>query len=62
MLISIAYADTGEKLTVDMIPCRLTGRSNAHESGAESLVTTVRFMPVDSITTNGIPSLLNRVF
>lgn len=62
MLITIAYADIGEPLTIDTIPCRLTGRSNAHETGAESLVTSVKFMPIDSITTNGVPSLLNRVF
>lgn len=62
MLIVLAYADIGEPLVTDTIPCRLVGRANSHETGAESLVTTVKFMPIDSITTNGVPSLLNRVF
>lgn len=63
MLVAVAYADIGEPLTTDTIPCRLVGRSNAHEGGSpESLVTTVKFMPIDSIYMNGIPSLLNRVF
>lgn len=62
-LINLAYADIGEPVTTDTIPCRIVGRSNAHEGGsAESLVTTVKFLPIDSIYLNGIPSLLNRVF
>lgn len=61
VVIALAYLDVGEPLTTDTIPARITGRQNSHESGPESLITTVKFMPIDSLSINGVPSLLNRV-
>jgi hypothetical protein len=61
ILLAVTYADIGEPLTVDGFNCRIAGRADSNQQGPDPLTTTVKLKPIQ-ITTNGIPSLLNRVF
>lgn len=61
MVLMPTYADIGEILTVDIIPCRITGVEDAHTYGPDPLKSVLAFTVIAPVTRNAIPSMLNRV-